>query len=67
MGLRSIDQDTDRCIDEARGDRIKLAYEAATNRARQLGAFGSPTFVVGDEIFWGDDRLEDAIAWCTSR
>jgi len=26
-----------------------------------LGIFGSPTFAVGPEIFWGDDRLEDAI------
>ena len=25
--------------------------------------FGSPTFVVNSEIFWGDDRMEDAIAW----
>jgi 2-hydroxychromene-2-carboxylate isomerase len=22
-----------------------------------------PTFSVGGEIFWGDDRLEDAIQW----
>ncbi len=28
------------------------------------GIFGAPTFVVGDELFWGNDRLEDAIAWC---
>jgi 2-hydroxychromene-2-carboxylate isomerase len=26
-----------------------------------LGIFGSPTFVIGDELFWGDDRLEDAL------
>jgi len=25
--------------------------------------FGSPTFVVDGEVFWGDDRLEDAIDW----
>ncbi|ESW76737.1 2-hydroxychromene-2-carboxylate isomerase [Mesorhizobium sp. M0074] len=35
----------------------------ATNQAKSLGIFGSPTFVVGKEIFWGDDRLEDAISW----
>ena len=27
------------------------------------GIFGAPSFVVGDELFWGDDRLEDALAW----
>jgi 2-hydroxychromene-2-carboxylate isomerase len=37
--------------------------EDATNEARALGIFGSPTFVVGRELFWGDDRLDDAIAW----
>ncbi|MBZ0261544.1 MAG: DsbA family protein, partial [Hyphomicrobiales bacterium] len=36
---------------------------AATDEARSLGIFGSPTFVVGKELFWGDDRLEDALAW----
>jgi 2-hydroxychromene-2-carboxylate isomerase len=29
--------------------------------------FGAPTFVVDDgELFWGDDRLEDALAWSRS-
>jgi 2-hydroxychromene-2-carboxylate isomerase len=41
-----------------------MAYLAATDRARSLGNFGSPSFVVGQEIFWGDDRLEDALAGC---
>jgi len=36
---------------------------AETGIARELGIFGSPTFVVGRELFWGDDRLEDAISW----
>ena len=34
-----------------------------TEATKRLGAFGSPTFVVGRELFWGDDRLKDAIAW----
>ena len=34
-----------------------------TDLARDLGIFGSPTFVVGRELFWGNDRLEDAISW----
>ena len=38
-------------------------YDAETRPARSIGIFGSPTFVVGDEIFWGDDRLEDALEW----
>ncbi|RYE88309.1 MAG: 2-hydroxychromene-2-carboxylate isomerase [Hyphomicrobiales bacterium] len=50
---------------------IKLANEAAcedglakaTDAARALGIFGSPSFVVNGELFWGDDRLDDALAW----
>jgi len=36
-----------------------------TNDARQLGIFGAPTFAVGREIFWGDDRLGEAIEVAT--
>ncbi|MEZ5580431.1 MAG: hypothetical protein R3F36_15045 [Candidatus Competibacteraceae bacterium] len=32
-----------------------------------LGIFGAPTFIVGDELFWGNDRLEAALAWATRR
>jgi 2-hydroxychromene-2-carboxylate isomerase len=34
-----------------------------TERAMELGIFGAPTFVVGPELFWGNDRLEQAVAW----
>jgi 2-hydroxychromene-2-carboxylate isomerase len=30
--------------------------------AQARGIFGAPTFFVGDEMFWGNDRLEDALA-----
>jgi 2-hydroxychromene-2-carboxylate isomerase len=39
------------------------ALRAATERAVALGIFGAPAFVVGDELFWGNDRLERALAW----
>ena len=31
--------------------------EQTTRRAHSAGAFGVPTFVVGDEVFWGNDRV----------
>jgi 2-hydroxychromene-2-carboxylate isomerase len=35
-----------------------------TARAQELGIFGAPTFITKDgELFWGDDRLEQALAW----
>ena len=61
--LQEIGQDPNRVISLAKSNDTDDAYNAATDRARNLGIFGSPTFVVGKEIFWGDDRLEDAIDW----
>jgi 2-hydroxychromene-2-carboxylate isomerase len=40
-------------------DRLKKQTEDATT----LGVFGAPSFTVGNELFWGNDRLEDALAW----
>ena len=36
---------------------------AETKAAGALGIFGSPSFVVDGELFWGDDRLQDALDW----
>jgi 2-hydroxychromene-2-carboxylate isomerase len=35
--------------------------------ARKLGTFGAPTFAIGSEIFWGDDRLEEALDFASGR
>ena len=50
----------------ANSDEVRQKYVAETEVARSLGIFGSPTLAYGAEIFWGDDRLEDAIDWCKS-
>lgn len=39
---------------------VKLALREATAAAHELGVFGVPTVAVAGELFWGDDRLEDA-------
>lgn len=39
---------------------IKLALREATDAAHAAGVIGVPTFAIGGELFWGDDRLEDA-------
>jgi 2-hydroxychromene-2-carboxylate isomerase len=61
--LAEIGQDAARVVALARSEDAGRSYAAATEEARQLGIFGSPTFVTRGELFWGDDRLEDAIAW----
>ena len=61
--LVRLGRDPDATLTMANNDDVQAAYLAATRAAAELGIFGSPTFVVGDEIFWGDDRLEDAMDW----
>jgi 2-hydroxychromene-2-carboxylate isomerase len=52
-----------RAVNDAAADpEIKLALRTATDAAHALGAFGVPTIAVESELFWGDDRLEDAAA-----
>lgn len=41
-------------------DSIKLRLRETTDEAAELGVFGVPSVAVGEEVFWGDDRLEDA-------
>jgi 2-hydroxychromene-2-carboxylate isomerase len=40
---------------------VKDGLRAATDEALALGVFGVPTVVVGGRLFWGDDRLEEAL------
>ena len=53
----------DEIILNAKTKLIEDKYLANTNSARNHKIFGSPSFVVENEIFWGDDRMEDAINW----
>jgi 2-hydroxychromene-2-carboxylate isomerase len=61
--LREIGEDPARIIALAESAEVASEYDAATDEARRIGIFGSPTFVSGGEVFWGDDRLEDAVIW----
>jgi len=42
---------------------VEAAYLNQTESAKRAGIFGSPSFIVDGQLFWGDDRLEDAIIW----
>jgi len=42
-------------------DGVKGALREATDRAGDQGVEGVPAVVVGGEVFWGDDRLEEAV------
>ncbi len=61
--LSEIGQNPARVVEAAKSEEIGERYKAATEEAKSLGVFGSPTFVVDGEVFWGDDRVDDAIRW----
>jgi len=44
------------------GRTVKDALRAATDEAGDRGVIGVPSVVVGEQVFWGDDRLEEAAA-----
>jgi 2-hydroxychromene-2-carboxylate isomerase len=52
-----------RSLELAQTPEVKSLLRASTAEAREKGFFGAPDFVVGGEMFFGQDRLEDAIAW----
>ncbi|WP_281409048.1 DsbA family protein [Mesorhizobium sp. SARCC-RB16n] len=54
-------------IAKADGTHAHERLEAETDAARSYGIFGSPAFVVDGETFWGDDRLEEGLAWAVGR
>jgi len=43
-------------------ESVKKALREATERAGERGVTGVPSFLVGEEVFWGDDRVEEAVA-----
>ena len=47
----------------AQSEPIKTRLREQTDEARAKGVFGAPTFFVGGEMFWGNDRLDDALAF----
>lgn len=49
-------------VENAKAPETKERLRERTRRASERGIFGAPTFFVGDEMYWGDDRLEDALA-----
>jgi 2-hydroxychromene-2-carboxylate isomerase len=65
--LDSLGEPGSQLIEQAQAPENKLRLREQTRRARERGIFGAPSFVVGEELFWGNDRLEDALAWASSR
>jgi 2-hydroxychromene-2-carboxylate isomerase len=63
--LRALGQPADEVLARATSDAIKAKLRDQTSEAERLGIFGAPSFVVDGELFWGNDRLDAALAWAT--
>jgi 2-hydroxychromene-2-carboxylate isomerase len=61
--LAALGQEGERWLARAVDPKNKEALRRETERAWSLGIFGAPSFVVAGELFWGGDRMEDALAW----
>jgi 2-hydroxychromene-2-carboxylate isomerase len=62
--LTELRVDCDRVLAAAQSPEIKDALRRQTEEAQRLGLFGAPSFITEDgELFWGNDRLEAALAW----
>jgi 2-hydroxychromene-2-carboxylate isomerase len=62
--LRSVNQDAETVLDVAGSAGTKIMLREQTERAVDLGIFGAPSFIADEELFWGNDRLEEALGWC---
>jgi len=60
--LESLELPATDILREAHSPAHRAQLRAQTERAKALGIFGAPTFFVSGEMYWGNDRLEDALA-----
>ena len=65
--LKGLDMDPVSTIASATTDAAKAAFRDHVEHAITRGVFGAPMFAVDNELFWGNDRLEQAAAWAAGR
>ncbi len=59
--LQTLGQDPEALFAQAQSQEVKAQLRANTEAAQSKGLFGAPSFIVGETLFWGNDRLEAAI------
>lgn len=65
--LVSSGEDPSRILEEAESVESKTLLRDQTEQAVRLGIFGAPSFLVAGELFWGNDRLENAFSAASNR
>jgi 2-hydroxychromene-2-carboxylate isomerase len=59
--VQALSHDGAATLTRAQSDAIKGRLRAQTDEAQRLGIFGAPNFIARGELFWGNDRLEQAL------
>mgnify|MGYP002401673735 CR=1 FL=1 len=66
--LAGIGADPQAVLEEAETEAVKTRLRRVGEEAQAHGLFGAPTFLAEDgEMFWGNDRLEQALTWAAQR
>lgn len=63
--VSELGADADAMVAKAGSETIKQRLRSTVEDAQQRGLFGAPTCMVGDEMFWGFDRMDAALDWAT--
>src|SRR5262249_14804295 len=63
--LTHMSLDANEIIASAKAPESRPLLRAQNDAAAKLNIFGAPSFVVNGELFWGNDRLEAALEWCS--
>ena len=61
--INQLGLDPKKILENANSEENNQKYLKQTELAKKKKIFGSPTFIYQNEVFWGDDRLEDCIKW----
>jgi 2-hydroxychromene-2-carboxylate isomerase len=61
--LESVVSDPQAVLALANHDQTRAQLRSNTDEAIRFGIFGAPSFLVGQELFWGNDRMEQAMRW----
>lgn len=64
--VAALGRDPTALLARASSPANKQHLVAQGEEAVRRGIFGAPSFLIGDELFWGNDRLEQAVAWALS-
>ncbi|MCE8007263.1 2-hydroxychromene-2-carboxylate isomerase [Aestuariivita sp.] len=61
--LTGLALDPEPVLEAAQNPDTKAHLRQLTEQAQTKGLFGAPSFTIGDELFWGHDRLDQAVRW----